>query len=688
MRYVYLAPTLPKLSDPMWDGLAQVIKDTVGYWDEARRPLTQQWIECDRAYLCERDLPYLSTMDYIDSSDFGQADVHNAVNNFIIKLTLGLMDRKEKWLTVVGRADEPVSLIKQVKGEQAWMHRQAGSRAIYAKGLKQATVRGTTHWLLKWLTRYDYVPISDMRGMRAFARHLRARGEDPAIIRQIKKIREPKIGFNGPQPRVMDCFDVFLNPEQDIVNDFRPSYIYRDYVRPHILEGAEDEYGDDLYSNLDGLQASKAGDIYYSSDDATRRNRSLKIMGLNPSAKPVSAEVVPVYVYYAPHLEYEGYEFIDTYFHMALDANNTPRIIRIEENPSATGHDVLLTESFIEFFTNIAYGMGMVKTVLSALDQKNFLAALLLNAMAAGQAPPMLYASGALKYDFMDLTPSALNEVLMGMVDAVKPVPTNPAAVPMGIQDQEYLGGQINKTFEVAGGGSPAFEPSDRETATATNYKASTQGLAVEEQVEKFGNSLQKYCQWSYDERQARAIPDYERNGVEYIQYNDLDANGKPVPGEIVFEDYKRPRTIEIQGDHGSINKEQSAARMIDGMKAFGQFGQLMPNAPALGMEMMKQFFRDQEIETDEAVWMTPQELAAQDPMVQQMAFEQGMNNPEMWAQYLEKNPQVAAQFAQMSGKPHLSVVNGQGAPENGRGKQQLADNGSNPDRGGRPAAN
>lgn len=685
-KYVYLAPTLPKLTDPFWDGLAEIIKDTVGYWREARMPLEERWKECDRGYLAERDLPYLQTMDYIDVSDFGDATIHNAVNNFCIKLVLGMMDKRDQWLTLLGRADENPKILKQVKGEQAWMHRQAGTRRIYAKGVKQAVVRGSTEWFLEWVTRYDYVPISTAKGRKAFVKHLKARGEDPALIRQVKKIREAKVAFNGPCPRVVDTFDVFRNPEQDIVNDFRPSYILRNYIRPHILENSVDDDGENLYENLDGIKATKAGELYYSSDDASRRNRSLKILGLSPSNKYVSADVVPVYVYYAPYLEYDGYEFVDTFFHMALDANNKARIIRIEENPSNSGHNLLVSDTFMDFFTNVAYGMGMVQTVLPAWHQKNFLGALLLNSMASMQAPAMLYQSGALKYDFLDLSPSAINEVMMGMIEAVKPVPMNPAAVQIGIGDQDYFKQSINSTFEVQGGGAPASQQqSDRETATAVNARVSSQGMAIDEHTEKFGPSLQQICQWAYDERIATATPDYQRGDEQFIQYAELDITGKPVPAELNFFEFQRPRHVEIWGSHGAESQQQDAARMIDGMKAFGQMAQYLPNAAALANEMIKEFFRDQEIETEETVWMTPEQIASQDPQVMMMAIEAAFNNPQLMAAFLDQHPDIRAELNQLHGHgpngpaPQQSPTNGappqnghQANPRNGNGNGNI----------------
>lgn len=641
MRYIYLKPDMPDLTDlEFWNPLAaEIIDEILPAWMDCRTGVEKKWMECDRGYLCERILPPLEGFDYIDASPFGTPAIHNGVNNYCIRLGIGIMDEKDQWLSMLGRKGEDPAVTNAVKAEQAWMHRYAETRKAFTRGLRQMVVRGINHWFMRWDTDIVYQPIGTKQGRRALARVLKASGQDPKLANQVKKIRKPVVRFNGPVFNVVDAYDVFFDPEADIVRDRKKSYIVRNYMRPHILKAARDDDEQPIYSNLEHLESQKAIDSYMGEKDSSRRMRSLYVMGVNPeSAKAVSADIVPVYTFFAPYLEYEGYEFHDTYFYVARNADNKALLIRIEENPAVNGHDLMVSDTFIDWFNDVAYGIGAVQTVLPAWHRKNFFDAVMTNAVAAQQFPAMLYAAGAFKDDDIRLGPAQLNEITMAVagMDVLRPAINNPNGVQIGFQEQEFLKQEINGTFEVSGayGQGQGLTPGSRETATSVNFRASSQSLAVNEQREKFGSSLQKMCQWAYDTRQATAEPEKNLEGEDVIPFNRME-NNKPVPDEILFDQWKRPRTVEILGYHGAFNQQQRIDNQNNMLKALGQSAQFLPNAPTAIQDLVKGLAQDLEIEISPEAWMTPQQIAANNPEVLKMALQALMENPGMAQQIL-----------------------------------------------------
>lgn len=637
-----MPPDLPELTDVFWDGLAKKIADEIlPEWMNARQGVEKKWEECDRAYLCERKLPFLEGFDYIDKSDFGSAHVHNGVNKFCIQLGLGIMDAKDQWLSVVGNQKEDPAVLKAVKAEQAWMHRMSETRRHFTDGLKQMVVRGINHWYMQWRTEEVYRKISNKSGRRALKRIMKASGQSSAQVNQIENIREKITKFNGPVAQCLDAFDVFMDPESNIMRERKTSMIIRTYMQPHEIENAvQDDSDDPLYENLDDLQAQRAGDVYMQPKDSYRRMRSERIMGINANAaSSVSRDVIPVYILYAPHLEYEGLDFYDTYFYVARNSDNKPRLIRIEENLDASGNHLIITETFLNWFTHQAYGIGSVQTTLSAHHANNFLEAIHLNAMAAAQFPAVLVASGMLKGEELRLSPAAINEIsaaAMGM-NPVQPVLQNQAGVQIGFQDMEYMKQKIGSIFEVSGVSTQGqgLTPGSRETATSVNFRASSQGMAIDEHKEKFGNCLQKIAQWCYDKKQEVAKPDGQNEeGKDVIQYK-MREGRDIIPGEILFDDWKRPRTVEITGYHGVLNQQQSIANRIDAMKAFGQMGQHLPNAPTMAQDLVKGLFQDLEVDVSPEAWMDPMDIAAANPQVQMAALQQALQNPEIAMQLM-----------------------------------------------------
>lgn len=671
MRYIYIKPDIPELEDmEFWTPLAErIVDDILPAWMNAREGVEQKWMECDRGYLCERVLPPLEGFDYINTSPFGTASIHNGVNSYCIRLALGIMDEKDQWLSILGRKGEDPAVTNAVKAEQSWMHRYGDTRKYYTRGLKQMVVRGITHWWMQWDTEVVYVPIGTKKGRNRLARILRADGYDPSVAKQVKMVRKPVMKFNGPVFSVVDAYDVILDPEADIVQDRRKSYIIRKYMRPHRLK-ATDAYEEPIYSNIDKLEATTAHQQYNEEKDTNRRIRSAYVMGVDShSADNVSAKVIPTYTLFAPYLEYEGYEFYDTFFTVAKSANNKPVLIRIEENPSVNGQDLLVTDTFLDWFTEAAYGIGAVQTVLPTWHRQNFFDAVQDNAVAAAQFPSLLYAAGVFKDDEIRLGPAQLNEITMSAagMEVLRPAVNTASGAQIGFQELAFLKQEIGDVFEVNGGYAQGrgLTAGSRETATSVNYRASNQSNSVSEQREKFGTSLQKMCQWAYDTKQEVAEPEQNENGEEVITFNKIGRSGQLIPDEIIYDQWKRPRTVEILGYHGALNQQQKIDNKVNFIGTLGQMAQFLPNAPTVAQDLVKSLSEDLEIEIVPEGWMPPEQIAANNPEVMKMSLQALMQNPGMAAQILtEMGMQGGPEDGQPGGAPGQGGQGGGGQPQ------------------------
>jgi hypothetical protein len=695
---IYQMPDFPKLNSDFCKGLAKHLMDDIfPYWRDTRQPLDRQWMENDRAYLCAQRLPQMEGMQYIDASRYGGTEIFNGVNNLSTRLSLASMPKDESWLTPLGRGGESAQLINAVQAQQIWTHRRSGTRKMFGRNYKQLIVRGTSYIYCRWHKEIKYRTLGTVEGRRRLRQHFKTTGQDPEIIKQISTVRVPTVEFEGPVPRILDSYDVWMDPEADLLCDRRPGMIFVTAYRPGDLKSATDDSGDPMFSNhgldvAEGKQgrigAIKASEFYWGSLEGTRRLESLRLLGLSiGSNMSNSADIIPVYTFYFHYLKHENVEFYDTFFHVAKSSDGNHRLIKIEENPSKEGHRLILQDQFTEFFTNVAYGISGVEKLLSAWHRKNFLDAVMLNAQSASAFPAMMIASGIFKDDQPYLTPGAINEIAMTALQSgsvIMPMPTPDRGVQLSFENMDYYSKLIGAGFENSGayGSDMGNAKSTRETATSVNYRATSQGIAVDELCEKFGDTLQSYCQWVYDMNQQMATPEDQgregRGDPGYIKFGQIVGNSLQ-PGELRFDEWRQPRSIEILGLHGITNKQQGIQNKKDFLDTLMRNAGSMPNVPAIATKVMKSLATDQNIEIDEIDWMTPQQLAMTDPATQMMAIEAGLQNPELIQMVIAKvNGQVPGQPGQ-PGQPA-------GVPPNGANNTQ--NQGYQPPTGAAPPPN
>lgn len=681
---IYEMPDFPAYdSELMLDLARHLMNEMLPYWKDARRPLERQWLENDRSFLCVRRLPEMEGMQYIDASPYGEDDMFNGVNNLSLRLSLASMPKDESWLTVVGRSAESPALINAVQAQQIWMHRKAGTRRVFSRHYKQLIVRGTSYLYMRWHREMKYRRLGTLKGRKQLRQYIRKTGGDESIVKQINSVRVPTVEFEGPVVRVLDSHDVWMDPEADLLCDRRPGMIVVTAYQPSDIEAATDDMGEKMFENYKDVAPMKAAEFYWGSMEGNRRLQSLNNMGIRPQQYAnASTDIVPVYTFYKHYFQFDyngtKMEFFDTYIHVAQSKDGTHRIIRIEENPSDEGHRLILQDTFIEFFTNVAYGISGVEKLLSAWHQKNFLSAIMLNAAAATAFPAMLIGSGIFKDDQPFMTPGALNEVALSALqggNVVMPMPVPERGMQLGFENMNYYKQKIGGGFETVGAYGQTSGNGNRETATSVNFRATSQGIAVDELSEKFGDTLQAVCQWSYDMNQQTAQPEDAGKGKPGVVRFGQVVGNTVQPGELKFDDWKQPRSIEVLGLHGVMNKQQSIQNKNEALKVVTQGMQMLPNGPALTMKIARSLFTDLNIETEEQDWLSASQLAMTDPATQLLALESGLQNPQLLQMVMDKVNGVHPDG------------NAQGNPQAGTGQQPPSPAPASPPAGQPPAA-
>jgi hypothetical protein len=649
VKYVYRTSEVPPMKSDFMDSLAKHFLRKYEFWQWSRTDLVDRWMECLEAYNGIRTLPEIETMQYVSQGDRGEPDVFFGVERLARQLSLATMDKNETWLTIVSRKMEDPMITNAVRAQQAWVHRKANTRRTFARHLKQMIVMGTSHILLNWEPVYLLKRIGTGESRRKLSSLLKTAGRADAS-RLVGQARVQELKFNGPRMQVLDNFDVLVDPEVDVTRDPEPGVCVQQYFRIEELQSMEYDDGQKVFSNLEGLETMRSDELYYQSLEGQAREQA-KSMATGTVVRndysDVMAKFVKVLVFNLPIVVWEGEQFIDYYFYVAVDGNNNARMIRVEENPCDAGHRLIVTDHYIDYWAPAAYGISGVEKTVGWLDTKNFIEAAKVNAIAASIWPAVVTAAGAFK-DVPDWTPGAVNELaqLALSENVIAPMPVPKDGIQIGTMTEQYYEQKINSSFESIGAVQQNQQRVDRETAASVNYRASSQGVLIDDQAEKFGNSLQTICQWTLDMSIQTAIPDgKDSEGDDVLGYSTI-AGGGAQRQEIKISQFKEPRDVEVLGLHGAVNKAQGVDAKQKGMDSLGRLGQFMPNTPALAQKLVKAYYNDLNIETSPEDWLTPQQLAAQDPQVQIMALQNGLQNPQLLMQVMGIQPPGAEQGA------------------------------------------
>lgn len=615
----------------------------------ARRPLEQKWRECDEAYLCFRELPHSGSIDWIDDGDLGESDAFDNVNVLSYRMAQALMPRRKPWLRPASKKGESVELVEALRDFLIFKHRQARSRRSIAMWLKMMIVRGDGGFM------YFHEEVERLRRLgpgdsaARVADEMQRLGMDPSAALEIRRARESEIIYSGPTIRVLDTHDYFNDPHASLSYRGKTPIIIQTFRLPSELKAETDEYGKPVYSNLDSVEPSEAVELF-SKTDGMERIRSLEIMGMSPEASNNHTKLVPVYVFYIPYIKFTHgnvtREFHETYFHVALNRGGKgmtgPRIIRVEENPSDHGHVQILTDTYHDFFTHGAPGIGAVEKTLADLRMKNLLKAITSNAAVAAQFPAWMVKIDAFKSGEISALPGAINEVdaLGELLEQIaKPLPTPDRGLQLGLQDLRFWGDEIRTKMGIDGLAAEAGSRStvsEAKTATEVNRDQGTSGLMLDEFTEKYSDPLTEFVQGSFDMMRQRIGPD-QQGLLEYQK-----ALGEQIMElDLPYDTFARDRSITVVGVEGVFAKEQRVGVIIQAMDMTSRLAQYLPNAPVLVQALYVEAMKLLDVPLPEQAMMTPQEIAAQDPNVRMMAIQEAIGEIGQAAQMGQLGGQV-----------------------------------------------
>jgi hypothetical protein len=324
-----------------------------------------------------------------------------------------------------------------------------------------------------------------------------------------------------------------------------------------------------------------------------------------------------------------------------------------------------LVDNYIDWFTNIGYGISGVEKTLTYLRQKNVLQALTMNASAATVFPAQLVYADAFRDDTeVNFSPGALMNVShtpLGL-DVIKPVPAPATGLQLGLQDLRFWGDEIRAKMGVDGlaAGNAARSITKGKTATEVNSDESSGSTFIDDHVENSSYMLTEYCQGAFEESRKNLKPDAEGNlAFERALADRVTRVTMP------FKQFDVERTIQVQGYLGSLNKAQEMQNIQMALQMTKELSQALPNGAmvlqklwARAMERLNMPLSPQEL-------MSPQQIAAADPKVQLQAVQAGMQDPEVIQAALDEQHK-ARQLAfdqQQEQQPNVQNGQAQGSP-------------------------
>jgi hypothetical protein len=630
-KLIFLPNDIPPLTSPFMDRLAKHFIEMKEWYHDARRPIEGKWRACDEAYLCYRILPDTGAIDFLDDSEFGETDAHDNANIIVIRMLQAILPPGMPYLNpAASDPDEPYAVTEAVRDFLMYQHRRAGTRRQLAKWLKMLVVRGDGAFYWEHTQEFVKRPVLGARERMLIEDALKVGRIKDRDAAQMTRVLEEVCVFNGPVIRVIDTHDYFLSPISDLTNKRREPFVIQTFRYLSDLVAEVDTNDKKVYGNLKGLEGSYARDLWGRTNDGQARLNSLRIMGLEPEADRGNIKLVPVYIVYVPYLNFEGKEFFDTYFHVALNSSGKgsrcqPRMIRVETNP--TGQRQFLFDNYTEFFTNTPYGISGIEKSLPGLRQKNVLGALMFNAAVATQFPAQNVLADAFKDGEVSFMPGAMNEIANIGADPSKvmaPVPVPEKGLQLAWQDMKFWGDELRTKMGIDGlqADSPTRSASrgKGKTATEVNRDTSTGNLVLDEAAAKYSDTLTEFFQGSFDVMKDRVEP----NAEGYLEYQ-RNINNRLVMDKLAMADFEKPRSITVGYMQGIFDKGQRLNNVTQVLGAVSQAATVMPNAPAIISDLVLEIARLNNVHIKPESMMTPEQLAAQDPQVQILALQSAL---------------------------------------------------------------
>lgn len=630
-KWVFQQSKIPSFNSAWGKRFAKQLWDFKMYCADSRRTREQYVRECDEAFLCKRYIPDTGAMDLIEDGEFGESDIRDNAGVVSIRLSLALMDKTAPWVTVSSREDDTQEAVQANQDYQLYLHRKAKTRRNMQRFIKQDYVRGSSYLIYDWEDRYRYRRPLEAEATRKIKEFLQEQGLSAKDAHKFTA-RQEMLDYSGPIITPIDFFDVWVEPFCDIVQPFgKPATILQRFRRLSQLKSELDDLNKKVYSNLDDVEPWDLEELHANWDMAGGRAASERLMGAPTFTHKSNIKLVPIYIMYFPYVEFEGLEFWDTYFHIALSKKgNKPTLIRVEENPSDIGLHHMLMDHYEDWFVPTPYGLSPVQFMLSKYHQKNFLQLLNITAVAHSVLPPKLGLAGVFRDEEINFGAGAWIEVEdnpLGL-DVVKTLDIASQGAMLGTQMLKFYGDELRSASGVDGlvqdsGSRNLTKP---KTATEINRDTTSGSYFLDNAAENLSEGvLQDLVQGVFQLSQIRAKPSAENpDAIEYEKY----LSDKAVTSMLAIKDLQAKRSITVTGTRGLMNAEQEKQNLNMFFQIIGQIPD--PSMQAFKIIIATKIAAKLNIPLPAELTMTPEQAVATNPQVQLAAIQQVLQNPQM----------------------------------------------------------
>ena len=659
-KFVFQQSKIPSFKSDFGKRLARQLWDLKLYFHDGRRDRDLYVRECDSAYLCHRFVPDTGAIMLIEDGEFGESDLHDITNVISIRLALSLMPRNDPWLTVSSREGDADTITQGIQDWQMSLHRKAKTRRQMQRFIKQLFVRGTSWIEWDWQDHEIYRSLVDDEHTGAVKDLLRITGMSEKEAKNFTA-RGRDLRFSGPIVKPVDYYDVWVEPAADIISDRKPATIRQQFRHLSALQAEKSANGKNVYSNLEDLEPYPLEEIWNNYDFVGDRRATHRIFG-RPSTRITSGiKLVPVYVFHLPYFEYEGYEFWDTYFYLALSHKGTkPRIIRIEQNPDEAGLNRLIGDQYIDWFTQTPYGLSGMLFQLSKYHQKNFLQLLTITSMAHSVFPPNLVYESAIRNDEeINLGAGATIPVIeneLGL-EVIKPLQVPERGAMSGEQFLRFYADEMKASTGVDGltSDNAARTLTKPKTATEINRDVTGGSFFLDNAAENLNDTLNEVVQNLYEVSVRKALKSAEQSGgeLDYERYQ----GDKVIQSMLSIQDLEVKRSIQVTGVNGQLNKQQDLTNLLQFFQTIGQIPD--PGIVPLKIWVAQQIAKKTNLKVPDQFMIPPDQLVAMNPAVQQAALNNALQNPE----FLEAIRNMVTQGEQQNAPA-------EGQPQNGQGNQ------------------
>lgn len=612
---------VPPLTSDYWKPIVMELRDELQYYDEASAELrTIKWPMCARAYLCRRDLPELESMEFLDSSPYGETDIFDGVN-FMTDATMNAhMPRDQSYIDLLAYDQEDQASLNDVRDLLMSLFRKADLRSQYAKHVKQTYIYGTSALWWQWRKRIAWKKFGPAETMR----RLQDAGTEvnPETFQadyKGKNIKFPVTTFNGPVVRPIDIFDFWMEPTADLSCDGDYGIITRFYLTMAELEGAVDADGKPKYENLKDLVPKTLDEIY---SKVPERLEIIKDLGMNPLANgKQSMALVPIYLFHKPVRTFDadkGNSYVDTFFYLAETNDQSQyRLIRVEDNSNISGSRGIYVDTYIDM-PGSAYGIGAVEKSVNSWEYKNVVAALGLNAQVSAVFPAYSIIAGVVPNDgAVKFSPGSLtvinNKPQVGL-NYIAPMPVPQNGVQVGQQVEQWHGQKILSQMQAYGAIKQDPTKSIKHSKTATEINTeSTSGSVVRD------NFLEKMCLRSL-EPLIQDIYDNARESLDDpIMHFDRTTDEKTSLGQVTPDQLNKERRVIATGFHGMVNKQQEIEQLQQALQIMttGNALEQLPNLKPVLQDLVFKLLGRLGVRNLEEYKASAIQILMQDPQVQ-----------------------------------------------------------------------